>query len=218
MLVLWHHFYNCSKCPARNRECNTIHLTKACQSSRNQRVTAVTNSNELCAVLAATPDRLASSTVPIQINNYSASALVDSASSSSIINNELAQILKLKMKPFTRNITLAMSSKQAPSKGVCHVNITLNNKQYKNTCLKGLENLCGDVLLSLDFQKQHAAVTFLHGGTEPELKINEAGIEVCSLITSRLMVPRLFANLKPHAQQIATKPRVYSDEDRQFIA
>ena len=57
-----------------------------------------------------------------------------------------------------------MSSKQALIKGVCHVNITLNNKQYKNTRLKVLENLCGDVLLGLDFQKQHAAVTFLDGG------------------------------------------------------
>ena len=82
-----------------------------------------------------------------------------------------------------------MSSKQAPIKGVCHVNIILNNKQYKNTHLEGLENLCGDVLLGLDFQKQHAAVTFLHGGTKPELKINEAGIEICSLTASKLRFP-----------------------------
>ena len=45
------------------------------------------------------------------------------------------------MKPFTRYITLAMSSKQAPIKGVYHVNITENNKQYKSTRLEGLENL-----------------------------------------------------------------------------
>ena len=54
-----------------------------------------------------------------------------------------------------------MSSKQAPIKGLCHVNITLNNKQYKNTCLEGLENLCGDVLLGIGFQKEYASVTFL---------------------------------------------------------
>ena len=101
---------------------------------------------------------------------------------------------------------------------VCHVNITLNNKQYKNSHLEKLENQCSDVLLGLDFQKQHAAVTFLHCGTEPELKINEAGIEVCSLTASKLRVLWLFANLKSHAQPIATKSRVKSDVDRQFTA
>ena len=80
------------------------------------------------------------------------------------------------MKSFTHYITLAMSS----IKGVYYVNITLNNKQSKNTRLEVLENLCGDILLGLDFQKQYAAVIFLHCRTEPELKINEAGIKICS--------------------------------------
>ena len=111
-----------------------------------------------------------------------------------------------------------MSSKQAPIKGVCHVNITLNNKLYKNTQLEVFENLCGDVLLGLDFLKQHATVTFLHGGTELELKMNKVRIEVWSLTGSKLRVPWLFANLETHAQLIATKSRAYSDEDRQFIA
>ena len=109
-----------------------------------------------------------------------------------------------------------MSSKQAPIKGVCHVQITLNNKQYKNICLKVLENLSGDVLLGFDFQKQPAAVTFLHGGTKLELKINEAGNEVCSLTASKLRVLWLFANLKPYVQPIATKSQAYSNEDQQF--
>ena len=95
------------------------------------------------------------------------------------------------MKHFTRYIILAMSSKHVPIKGVCHVSITLNNKQYTNTRLEEVENLCGDVLPGLDFQKQHPTVTFLHSGTEPELKINEAGIEVCSLTASKSRVPRL---------------------------
>ena len=93
------------------------------------------------------------------------------------------------MKPFTHYIALAMSSKQAPIKGVCHVNITLKNKQCKNAHLEVLENLCDDVFMGLNFQKQLAAVTFLHDGTEPELKINEARIEVCHLTSSKLRVP-----------------------------
>ena len=72
--------------------------------------------------------------------------------------------------------------------------------------------------MGLAFQKQHAAVTFVYGGTEPELKINEAGIEVCSLTASKLRVLRLFANLKPHTQPITTKSQTYSNEDGQFIA
>ena len=44
-------FHNRSKCPALNSECITCgktgHWAKACRSRRNQRVTAVVNSNEL---------------------------------------------------------------------------------------------------------------------------------------------------------------------------
>lgn len=56
-----------------------------------------------------------------------------------------------------------MSSKHAPINSMCHVNI--NDKD-----LELLENLCGNILLGLDFQKQHTTITFLHGGAEPELK------------------------------------------------
>ena len=105
-------FHNHPKCTAWNSECNTCgktgHWAKTSQSRHNQRVTVVINSNELCAVLAADPNCLASFIIPIEINNYSASILNDSVSSSSFINNELAQILQLKMKPFTCYITFIL--------------------------------------------------------------------------------------------------------------
>lgn len=203
MLVLWWQFApHCSKCRARNSECKT--RQKACGFRRNQIVAAiVNNNNEFCTVLADAPHCLEYSTDPVPINNYPASALIDLSRSSSFINYELAHRLKLKIKPSTRYIILAMCSKQALIKGVYHVKITLNNKDYKNARLEIFEDLYGDVLLGLDFQKQHAAVTSLHGRSKSILRIKEAEIEVCSLTAFKLMVLRLFVKFKPHARPTA---------------
>ena len=51
-----------------------------------------------------------------------------------------------------------------------------------------------------------------------ELKLNEAGIKVCSLTASTLRVLRSIANWNPHDQPITTKSRTYIHEDWQFIA
>lgn len=53
-----------------------------------------------------------------------------------------------------------MSFKCASIIGMCHVNITINDVEYPNTCLELLENLCGDILPGLDFQKQLSLFTW----------------------------------------------------------
>lgn len=105
------------------------------------------------AFLVADPHCLSSSTVSVLINYYSTSILIDSASSCSYMNCKLARGLKLKINPCNHYITLAIPSKHVAIKNRCHVNITINDKEYPNTCLELLENLRGRILLSLDFHE-----------------------------------------------------------------
>ena len=82
--------------------------------------------------------------------------------------------------------------------GVYHVHINLNNRMYQNTWPELNENLCVRILLGLDFQKQHTAVTFFHSGIVPKLKVNELKTKIYSLTESNLLVLQLFASLKLH--------------------
>ena len=70
--------------------------------------------------------------------------------------------------------------------------------------------LCADLLLGLDFPKQHRSVIFHHGGPQPPL-------EVCGLSMLKVGPPKLFANLTADCHLIATKSRRYRHDDRKFI-
>ena len=54
--------------------------------------------------------------------------------------------------------------------GYCFVNINLNQRTYSSVRLGVLKDLCSDIILGQDFQKQHKSVIFEFGGTKPELK------------------------------------------------
>ena len=73
-----------------------------------------------------------------------------------------------------------------------------------------MDDLCVDLLLGLDFQKQHESVTFKHGGPLPPLVI-------CNAATIRTEPPKLFAHLSDDCKPIAAKSRRYNQEDRLFI-
>ena len=55
--------------------------------------------------------------------------------------------------------------------GYCFVNINLNQRTYSSVRLGVLKDLCSDIILGQDFQKQHKSVIFEFGGTKPELKL-----------------------------------------------
>ena len=142
-----------------------------------------------CTVLAAVPHCLSSSTFSVLINNYSNSALTDSACSVSYIDYKLERRLKLKIKPVACYITLAISSKRDSVKGICHVNIYHSNWTYENTILELIQNPCREILLSFHFQKQHTAIIFL-----PELKVNELKTEIWSLAVCYLLLTQFLGS------------------------
>ena len=83
-----------------------------------------------------------------------------------------------------------------------------------------MEDLCADVILGLDFQKQHEAVTIKFNGSRPSIEVSNTDTltTVCSLAKADVDYPSLFDNLENYVKPIATKSRYYSKEDRNFIA
>ena len=102
-----------------------------------------------------------------------------------------------------------MSSKHTPIKDVYHGNINLNKKKINRQEI--IQNLCEEILLGLNLEKQHTTVIFLHSKTETDLSVNELKNKIFSLTASNLVVLWLFASLKAHY-------RIYIDVDQQFPA
>ena len=207
------------KCPAKDATCRSCqkkgHFARVCKSnspsSRPEQGGAMASVYPtLAAVPSSTPPSLQTSSTEVIINGSSARALVDSCSSESFIHPHLADTLHLQKCPSHRSISMAQSTLSAKTLGDCVVNLTLNGKTYPNFRLSILPGLCADLILGLDFQKQHHSICFHHGGPKPPL-------EVCGLTTLKVESPDLFANLTDDIHPIATKSRKYGYEDRKFI-
>ena len=111
---------------------------------------------------------------------------------------------------------MAFSTLNALSPGFVRVNMMHNGQEYPSACLGVLKDLCYDIILGHDFQKQHKSVTFQYGGEKPELEITGTDL-VCALATAMIDEPSLFLNLPQGCKPIAVKSRHYSKEDQLFI-
>ena len=69
------------------------------------------------------------------------------------MSGNIAKMLKLKIKPSTRNISMALSTMNTTILGYCVIDLKLNGHDYKNVRLSLLKDLCSDVILGHDFQK-----------------------------------------------------------------
>ena len=164
----------------------------------------------LAAIPSSTPPTLLKSSSKVTIDGVSARALIDSCSTESFIHPHFAETLNLQRYPDPRDISMAQSTLSAKTLGHCIADLEPGGKTYSNLRLSILPGLCSDLILGLDFQKQHQSVSFHHGGPEPPLI-------VCGLTTLKVEPPDLFTNLTADVHPIATKSRKYSSEDRKFI-
>ena len=217
-------FHQRSRCPAKNSECSSCgkygHWAKVCQSRSQKKVAAsVHYPPSLCAITAAVPNCLRSSSIPVNVNGHELLALIDSASSDSFINERVVQNLKLETTAVAQDITLALSSSKASVVGTCEVDLHLDGRIYSKTQLGVLKDLCGDVILGIDFQKRHKEVTIKYGGCLPNLTIDNCHTSsYCSLVKANVQEPSLFPNLRENIRPVATKSRNFGKEDREFIA
>ena len=204
------------KCPAKDATCRRCqkkgHFAKVCRSNPTgeQGGTAAAMYPTLAAVTSSTPPALLKSSSEVTINGVSARALIDSCSTESFIHPHLVDVLDLQKYSDPRDICMAQSSLSAKTLGYCITSLELDGRTYSNFHLSILPSLCSDLILGLDFQKQHQSVSFHHGGPEPPLT-------VCGLSTLKVESPDLFSNLTADIHPIATKSRRYSYEDRKFI-
>ena len=107
------------KCPTREAVCHTCgikgHFSSVCMKKKQGNSVgnvATTYSSSLCAlgISAAFPSSLSHAAVPIVINGVALTALIDSCSSESFINEQVANRLKLTLSPSTRNISMALTN------------------------------------------------------------------------------------------------------------
>ena len=111
---------------------------------------------------------------------------------------------------------MASSYLATETNGLCCTDIDLNNNHYKSVNLKVMKNLCCDVILGQDFQRQHKSVQIMYGGPKPDLVIRGEELH-CALAAASLESPSLFGNLNPKCKPIATKSRKFGKDDREFI-
>ena len=76
-----------------------------------------------------------------------------------------------------------------------------------------LNDLCCDVILGHDFQKQHESVTFQYEGSKPKL-VTKGENSLCAPAIAKIDEPSLFSNMPEGCKPIAVKSRQYSKDDQ----
>ncbi|XP_066979054.1 uncharacterized protein [Macrobrachium rosenbergii] len=147
-------------CPARAVTCNncgkTGHFAKVCRSkAKTSDSTTATLYNPTLLTLAATfPKNLSHAATDITVNGHSLKALIDSCSSDSFISEKVAQKLKLTVVPASKEISMASASFNTSSLGMLR-RLGSCQSELSMCSARVLKDLCCDVILGHDFQKQH---------------------------------------------------------------
>ena len=110
----------------------------------------------LSHIYAVCPDSLKHAATSLILNDDVFNCLIDSCSSESYINEEIAKKLGLKVHKFSKHIRMAQNTLSTRSEGYVVVDFILNlNKQkYSSVRLGTLKNLCSDVVLRPYFTKK----------------------------------------------------------------
>ena len=219
----WYH--NRLKCPARTVTCYKCgkkgHFSKVCKSKPTESIAAESTAATLykpalLTIAAAFPPNLSHAAVRVIVNGHPLNALIDSCSSDSFISERIARNLQLEIHPASKEISMASVSMNTKSPGFVKVKLVYREQHYPSVQLGVLNDLCCDIILGYDFQKQHKSITFLYGGNKPELEITGKDSR-CALTSAKMDEPSLFPNLPKDCRPIAVKSRRFCTEDREFI-
>ena len=193
------------------------HFARACKSKSTSGSVAMVFKSSVMATKSNIPQGLDQAATAVTINGKCVNALVDSCSTESYISEKMAKELGLKIHPSSKGITMAQKSLNTTSLEfiVADLILGINNVTYPATRLDILREICTDVLLGQDFQRQHKNVNFKYGGLKPGITLDNH--ECCALTAADIEEPSLFQNLLPGCKLIATRSRRYSKDDESFI-
>lgn len=220
-------YHGRNRCPAREANCNKCakkgHFARVCKSGEfksrvSSGLVATTFNSHILATLTNVPQGLSKAATFATINGRKVSALMDSCSTDSYIDEQVAQELGLEVHKTSKGISLAQKSLTTSSPGFVIVDLQLSpsDQPYPGTQLGIMKDLCSDLILGQDFQRMHLSVKFEYGGPRPELTLK--GDEAyCALAAATLDQPSLFPNLSPNCKPIASRSRRFSKDDQEFI-
>ncbi|GFT30801.1 retrovirus-related Pol polyprotein from transposon gypsy [Trichonephila clavipes] len=202
-------------CPARDVICRNCgkkgHYQGVCKSRPGRNSSNVVASSNTLVAISGSTHCLQKSIIKALVNNIQLSALIDTESSLSFLNEKHVAKCKLKVEPYLGKISMANSSMVTETEGVCKVNLKIENFTYQNVELLVMKDLCSDVLIVHDILNRHSSVEIGFDGNRPPLTI-------CSLAVAQVPPVSLFSNLNPDCRSLVTKPRRQTVEENIFIA
>ncbi|GFW99881.1 retrovirus-related Pol polyprotein from transposon opus [Trichonephila clavipes] len=202
-------------CPARDVTCRNCgkkgHYQRVCKSRPGRNSSNVVVSSNTQVAISGSTHCLQKSIIKALVNNIQLSALIDTGSSLSFLNEKHVAKCKLKVEPYLGKISMANSYMMTETEGVCKVNLKIENFTYQIVELLVMKDLCSDVLIGHDILNRHSSVEIGFDGNRPPLTI-------CSLAVAQVPPVSLFSNLNPDSRPLVTKSRRQTVEDNIFMA
>lgn len=203
-----------TNCPAREATCKkcfkTGHFGKVCRSTPKTKPESTTSTIQLCEINNRKPlNDLQKSSITLKAEGNAYKALLDSGSSLSFIDTNIANRLNLIIHPTNTAISMASTSIHKTIRGYCYTDFIIGDHTYDNFKLNIMDNLCSDFLLGHDFMQLHEYFQIHFKGNLPPL--------VCSLKPMNIESPKLFENLAPFEKPIAIPSRKFTYPDQKFI-
>ncbi|KRY16777.1 hypothetical protein T12_10332 [Trichinella patagoniensis] len=134
-------------CPARNTTCNNCgkvgHFAKVCRSA-SKRTAFVSVTSLVGSSSSSTATELENAIVEAKINGTNITALIDTGSSLSFIDERLCKTLQLKPLPADGKVLMASTSFQSRLTGYTIAYIELHGFRYSTSKLHILPNACTD--------------------------------------------------------------------------
>ncbi|GFX21450.1 retrovirus-related Pol polyprotein from transposon opus [Trichonephila clavipes] len=202
-------------CPTRDVTCRNCgkkgHYQQVCKSRPGRNSSNVVASSNTLEAISGPTHCLQKSIIKALVNNIQLSALIDTGTSLSFLNEKHVAKCKLKVEPYLGKISMANSSMVTETEGVCKVNLKIENFIYQNVELLVMKDLCSDVLIGHDILNRHSSVEIGFDGNRPPLTI-------CSLAVAQVPPVSLFSNLNLDCRPLVTKSRRQTVEDNIFMA
>ena len=126
------------------------------------------------------------------------------------------QSLGLSYRPCDKSVSMASSSSESSYLGLCDIDIELNQSAYSSVQFGILGDLCNDMILGYEFQKQYMNVVFSYGGQKDDFVVSTQS-PTCALTASSMTIPSLFSSAPADAKPIATKSRRFGSDEQTFI-